>query len=112
MFLQASVILSTGGGGLPHCMLGYPPRTRPPQEQTPPGPDTPREQTPPGPDTPPDQTPPGEQTPPGPDTPPGADTSAGTHPTGMHSCLKNISNDEVDQSALIKFLAMHYYQFH
>ena len=31
MFLQASVILLTGGGGsLPQCMLGYTPRSRPP----------------------------------------------------------------------------------
>ena len=39
MFLQASVILSTGGGGsLPQCMLGC---------QTPPGPGTPRTRHPP-----------------------------------------------------------------
>ena len=43
--LLVSVILLTGGGGLPQCMLGYHP---PPREQTPP------EQTPP----PPEQTPP------------------------------------------------------
>ena len=34
MFLQASVILSTGGGGLPQCMLGY-------HHHHPPGADTP-----------------------------------------------------------------------
>ena len=46
MFLQASVILSTGGGGVHagQCMLGYHP---PPREQTPLGADTPQEQTPP-----------------------------------------------------------------
>ena len=70
MFLQASVILSTGGG-LPQCMLGYHP-----PEQTPPGADTPweqtnprqtppradpQEQTSPEADTPPEQTPPGSR---------------------------------------------------
>ena len=54
-------------GGLPQCMLGYPPR-RHPQEQTPPGSRHPWEQTPPGSRHPPsrhplEQTPP-EQTPP------------------------------------------------
>ena len=71
IFLQASVILLTGGC-LPQCMLGYhpPPGSRHPHEQTPP-----------------------EQT-----LPPRADTSrhracweiwsmlGGTHPTGMQSC--------------------------
>ena len=40
MFLQASVILLTGGGGLPQCMLGYhPPGSIPPRwEQSPPPP--------------------------------------------------------------------------
>ena len=65
MFLQASVILSRGGG-LPQCMLGYhplgadTPRSRhPPPDQTP---------LPPGADTPPEQTqaPPPDQTPPSP----------------------------------------------
>ena len=95
MFLQASVILSTGGC-LPQCMLGYhhtppeqtppretpPPRNSHPLEQTPPRADTPPgsrhtprsrhppEQTPPGVDTPLEQTPPPEQTPPQADTPP------------------------------------------
>ena len=65
MFLQASVILSTGGG-LPHCMLGYhhhPLQSRPPWNQTPPpgsrpsGADTPLGvETPPGADTPQEQT--------------------------------------------------------
>ena len=68
MFLQASVILSTGGGGLPQCMLGYhPPGADTPQEQTPPGEDTPQ-----GPD-PPDQTPLGAD-PPRIRHPPGSDT--------------------------------------
>ena len=60
MFLQASVILSTGGC-LPQCMLGY---TPPGADTPPPGPDTPKEQTPPGADTHPPrarQTPPSRQ---------------------------------------------------
>ena len=53
-------------GGLPQCMLGYPP-----------GPDT----HPLGPDPPPrDQTPPPREA---------ATAADGTHPTGMHSCLGN-----------------------
>ena len=102
IFLHLSVIHSVhrGGGGLPQCMLGYPPgadtppRSRPPpppQEQTPrsrhppPREQTPLEQT----STPPEQTPP-----PRPDisplpekqTPAYGLRAAGTHPTGMHSC--------------------------
>ena len=54
------VCLSTGGG-LPQCMLGY---------------------TPPGADTPPrSRHPPPKQ------TPAYGQRAAGTHPTGMHSCL-------------------------
>ena len=54
MFLQVSVIHSVhrGGGGLPQCMLGYPPdQADTPQDQTPPGPGRhpPRSDTPPGP---------------------------------------------------------------
>ena len=57
IFLHLSVILSTGGGGLPQCMLGCPP-------------------------------PPAGRAPPGRQTPPGyGHWSAGTHPTGMHSCI-------------------------
>ena len=57
----------------------------PPRDQTPPGPDPPGTRPPPGPD-PPDQTPPGKQ------TPAFGLRSAGTHPTGMHSCfVKNFS---------------------
>ena len=72
MFLQASVILSTGGGCLPKCMLGYhhiPLGADTPPEQTPPGADPPPEQTTPRADTPP----PRADTPPGADKPPGAD---------------------------------------
>ena len=58
MFLQASVILLTGGSR-------HPPGTDTLPEQTP----LPRADTPPRPD-PPEQTPPLEQTPPGPDPPP------------------------------------------
>ena len=78
-----------------------------PQEQTPPRADTPPwsrhppEQTPPpthpGADTPPEQTPPCSRhpsppttradTPPRKQTPPYSQWVAGTHPTGMHSCL-------------------------
>ena len=66
MFLQASVILSTGKGGLPQCMLGYhPPRADTPRSTHPPGAD-PQGADPPGADTPPGSR---QQT-----TPPGADT--------------------------------------
>ena len=75
MFLHVSVILFTGGGGLPQCMLGYRPDplgTRHPQDQTP------QDQTPLGPDPPPH---------------PGAvhagrygQQAGGTHPIGMHTC--------------------------
>ena len=64
MFLQASVILSTGGS-LPQCVLGYhPPQTRHPLDQGPPDqaplrPGTPQTRHPPGPGTTPlDQAPP------------------------------------------------------
>ena len=64
MFLQASVILSTGGGV---CLSAC-------WDASPPGPETPpRDQRPThSPSTPPDQadTPPTRQTPPGPETPP------------------------------------------
>ena len=90
MFLQASVILSTGGGGgLPQCMLGcHPPGadplSRPPRAETPPPPpsrppgsrhplgaDTPWSRHSPGPGTPPRaRYPPQDQVhPPGPGTP-------------------------------------------
>ena len=75
MLLQASVILSTGGGV---CLSAYwdatPPQSRPPRTRYPPGadtpgPDTPPRPHPPGADTPPQTRHPPEQTPPGPDTP-------------------------------------------
>ena len=55
IFLHLSVIHSVHRGGLPQCMLGYPPRIR---HHHPPS------------DTTPDQTPPGSDTPPGPGRPP------------------------------------------
>ena len=75
IFLQASVILSTGGvsasvdAGIP------PPRSRHPPGSRHPGSRHPPEQTPTGADTPPKETPAYGQ------------RAAGTHPTGMHSCL-------------------------
>ena len=76
IFSQACVILFTGGGGLPQCMLGYHPPDQPPRSCThplgaqtsprsrhpgsihPPGADTPPEQTPSSRHLPPEQTPP------------------------------------------------------
>ena len=105
------VCLSTGGGCLPQCMLGChtppPGPGRPPRDQA----DTPPDQgDPPGPGRPPrDQadTPlgqgrhpprdqadtcpgPGRHPPPGKQTPAYGLRAAGTHPTGMHSCLINV----------------------
>ena len=71
MFLQASVILSTGGGSASvHAGIPHPPGSDTPQEQTPPPQsrsplgadpphraDTPQDQTPHGSRHPPDQTP-------------------------------------------------------
>ena len=58
MFLQASVILLTGVGCLPQCMLGYtPPEQTPPRSRhTPQSRHAPLEQTPPGVNTPPPRT--------------------------------------------------------
>ena len=84
MFLQASVILSTGEGGvyLSGCWDTTSPEQTPPWEQTPHlGADTP-----PGADTPGTDTP-GTDTPPHKETPAYGQRTAGTHPTGMHSCL-------------------------
>ena len=99
IFSQACVKNSVhrgGRGGLPQCMLGYPPGTRhtPPRADTTTPPGTrhttpPRDQAhpplqsrhPPGPGTPPEQTPP-----PGKQTAAYGQRAAGTHPTGMHSC--------------------------
>ena len=88
MFLQASVILLTGGC-LPQCMLGY----TPPRSRHPPGADTPQEQTPPKQTPPEEQTHPPSRHPSGEDTPPKqtpayGQRANGTHPTGMHSCDK------------------------
>ena len=109
MFLQASVILSMGGGVFASVHAGIPPpRTRHP----PPGPDTPWA------DTPPDQTPMGPDprwtTTPWDQTPPRSRHSpplglfffalaygqraAGTHPTGMHSCWDRSPYQDWDQS--------------
>ena len=54
IFLHLSVILFTRGG-LPQCMVRYPPPSR---SRHPPGADTPPEQTPPRSRHPPEQTPP------------------------------------------------------
>ena len=59
-------------------MLGY--HTPPPPEQTPPGADPPEQ-------TPWEQAPPRAGTPPPKQTPAYGQWAAGTHPTGMHSCL-------------------------
>ena len=53
MFLQASVILLTGGVCLSACWDTTPPGRRPPRSRHPPREETPREQTPPRPDPPP-----------------------------------------------------------
>ena len=68
MFLQASVILLTGGGCLPQCMLGHPPEQTPPVEADPPEQTPPRNRHPTQADT---LLPPGADTPP----PPEADSS-------------------------------------
>ena len=88
IFLHLSVILFTGGGCLPQCMLGYPPEQTPPRSRQPPGSRHPLGADPPGPDTisrvdtpqsrhPQEQTPPWEQTPPS-----GVDTPHSRHPPG------------------------------
>ena len=74
IFLHLFVILFTGGGCLPQCMLGYPPREQTPRSRHPP------EQTLPGADTPQSRHPPGKQ------TLAYDQWAAGMHPTGMHSC--------------------------
>ena len=105
IFSQASVILSTGGGGVPG-------QVHPPGPGTPPGTRyTPRTRyTPLGPGTPPrTRYPPGPGTPLGPGTPPrtryttpGAvhagrygQQVGGMHPTGMHSCYKCVYNNQL-----------------
>ena len=69
-----------GGGVSASVHAGMPPP--PPRADTPRA-DTLQEQTPP----PREQTPPGADTPPGKQTPAYGQRAAGTHPTGMHSCL-------------------------
>ena len=107
IFSQAFVILSTGGEYLtrhPPDQTGTPPGTRhPPRPGRYSPPTRPGRYPPPGPGRyPPHQAgtprrpgryPPRPDTPPGPDTPPQqqqtpeyGQRSAGTHPTGMHSC--------------------------
>ena len=79
-------------GGLPQCMLGYPPDQASPRPGTP-WPGTPRSRHPPNKAPPRPGTWP-EQTPPRPGTPPSTEhagrygqRAGGTHPTGMQSCL-------------------------
>ena len=92
MFLPAATKLGQGNiftsvcqefcpqGGEGVCLSACwdtPPRTSPPPEQTPPpGPGTPRSRHPPGPGTPPWKQ-----------TAAYGLRAAGTHPTGMHSCI-------------------------
>ena len=91
MFLQASVILSTGGAV---CGRETPRRADPPGPDTPPRTRHPPGPDPPGPDTPPLEAdtpgtrhPPWEADPlPRKQTPAYGQRAAGTHPTEMHSC--------------------------
>ena len=100
MFLQASVILLTGGG------TSHPPEQAPtPREQTPPpGADTPRVDNPLGSRHPPEQTtPPGSRHPPGKHAVRYGHNAGGTHPTGMQSCFytfhPEINNCESSEAA-------------
>ena len=85
MFLQ--VCVCPQGGCLPQCMLGC---HTPPGMETPPGWRTPPDgEPPPRWRTPRDGEPPRmENPPPGKQTPAYGLRAAGTHPTGMHSCLQ------------------------
>ena len=83
-YVFTHVCHSVNQGGLPQCMLEYhtsqeqtPPEQTPPQEQKPH-----RSRHPAGADTPPQ-----EQRPPRQQTPAYGQCAAGTHPTGMHSCI-------------------------
>ena len=99
-YVFTGVCLSTGGRCLPQCMLGYhTPLSRPPWEQTPQEQPHPLpwsrhspEQTPPRSRHPPTRASPRSRHPPLQQTPPSpremATAADGTHPTGMHSCLK------------------------
>ena len=90
------MILFTGGGCLPQCMLGYtPPRSRHPPSRHPPE-QTPQSRHPfAGSRPPPEQTPSPQSRPhPSRHPPPPADharrygqRAGGTHPTGMQSCI-------------------------
>ena len=77
MFLHLSVILFTGRGCLPQCMLGYIPPGKHTPRSIPPG------STPPEAHTPKSTPSPGKQSPP----PRTVTAAGGTHPTGMLSCL-------------------------
>ena len=77
MFLLVSVILFTGGGCLPQCMLGY----HTPREQTP------LKQTTPGADIPLEQTLPWSRQPPRADNPPRADPPEQSPPWSRHTPL-------------------------
>ena len=84
IFSQACVKNSVHGGCLPQCMLGYTPQEQTPGSRHPP----PAADTPLGPDPPQDQTPRSRHhPPPGKQTAAYGQRAAGTHPTGMHSCL-------------------------
>ena len=97
MFSQATVILPTGGVGWSasvHAGIPPPEQTPPPQQTPPPpsGADTPPQSRHPPEQTPTEQTPPTRRPhqsrhPPGKQTPAYGQWAAGTHPTGMHSCL-------------------------
>ena len=78
-----SVCLSTGGRGV--CLSAC--WDIPPRADTPPGADTPQSRPPSREQTPPAADPPRSSSPPGKQTPAYGQRAAGTHPTGMHSCL-------------------------
>ena len=86
------------GGCLPQCMLGYPPRSRPPRDQAPPPGADPQEQTPPPGTrpTPRSRHPPGTRPTPRDQTPSPQEAygqrAAGTHPTGIHSCFVSVQS--------------------
>ena len=80
MFLQVSVILLTGGTGVPHPPGSrHPPWSRHPPEQTPP-----------------------EQTPPCQHAVRYGQHTGGTHPTGMQSCLLLLSLLGIDQGFITR----------
>ena len=107
MFLQVSVILSTGGGvsasvhpGIP-CREQTPPGSRPPPEQTPPGSRDPQEHTPPG-----SRHQPQSRHPPGADTPPPREADSGIRSTtGRYASYWNafLSRNKFTSDWLSKF---------